>query len=153
LQFPSTASASMRTRLASPEAAETFQRSKLNWAECETHVEALALHCDLLHLRRDDRVFAQQKLGSVDGAVLAHEAFVLRFCGEAGDDRLLIVNLGCDVFRRSIADPLVAPPHGQSWSLLWSSEDPKYGGSGITSIEIGPGWRIPGHTAVVLCAW
>ncbi len=151
-QFPSTASASMRKRLASPDSTETFQRSKLDWKEFETHAEAVALHRDLLRLRREDRVFAQQKLGGVDGAVLAHETFVLRFFGEDGDDRLLIINLGCDLFRRSIANPLVAPPHGRSWSLLWSSEDPKYGGLGIASMEIGLGWRIPGHTAIVLRA-
>ena len=33
----------------------------------------------------------------MDGAVLGAEAFVLRFFGEDGDDRLLLVNLGVDL--------------------------------------------------------
>ena len=44
---------------------------------------------------------------------LGMDAFLLRYCGEQGDDRLLFFNLGRDLRRRSIPDPLVAPPLGR----------------------------------------
>ena len=44
------------------------------------HAEALALHRDLLRLRRDDpTIRAGQRPGAVDGAVLGPEALVLRW--------------------------------------------------------------------------
>jgi maltooligosyltrehalose trehalohydrolase len=149
-QFPSIAGPDMQARLADPSAPATFAACKLDWDERARNREALALHRDLLGLRRTDPVFRAQGKG-LDGAVLGPEAFLLRFFGEGGDDRLLLVNLGRDLERRSIPDPLVAPPQGRSWALLWSSEDPAYGGGGTPPIE-GEAWRIPGHAAVVLAA-
>jgi maltooligosyltrehalose trehalohydrolase len=151
-QFPSVASPAMRERLADPKARETFEASKLDWSEFERHHEAVALHRDLLRLRREDAVFAQQRRGANDGAVHGPEAFLLRFFGEGGNDRLLLVNLGRDLVRRSIPDPLVAPPKGREWGLLWSSEDPAYGGGGTPEIETKERWRLPGHATVVLAA-
>jgi maltooligosyltrehalose trehalohydrolase len=151
-QFPSVASPAMRERLADPKARETFEACKLDWSERERHEEAVALHRDLLRLRREDPIFAQQRRGAVDGAVLGPEAFLLRFFGRGGDDRLLLVNLGRDFMRRSIPEPLVAPPEGRAWRLLWSSEDPAYGGGGTPPIETDERWRLPGHAAVVLAA-
>ena len=40
------------------------------------------------------RRFREQRLGQFDGAVLGPDAFLLRYFGPAGDDRLLLVNLG-----------------------------------------------------------
>jgi maltooligosyltrehalose trehalohydrolase len=36
------------------------------------------------------------------------------------------------------------------WQLLWSSEDPRYGGGGTAPLEDEENWHIPGHVAVVL---
>jgi maltooligosyltrehalose trehalohydrolase len=151
-QFPSVASPAMRERLAEPKARATFEACKLDWTEFERHGETVALHRDLLRLRRDDPVFAQQRRGALDGAVLGPEAFALRFFGVEGDDRLLLVNLGRDLERRSIPDPLVAPPEGRAWRLLWSSEDPTYGGGGTPPVETRERWRLPGHAAVAFAA-
>ncbi|HEY8485294.1 MAG TPA: malto-oligosyltrehalose trehalohydrolase [Longimicrobiales bacterium] len=129
---------------------ESFQRSKLDHGERERHAAAYALHRDLLRLRREDPVFTAQGRGGVDGAVLGPEAFALRFFGEAGDDRLLIVNLGRDLDLEVAAEPLLAPPTRAGWKILWSSEEPRYGGSGVPPIETEDGWRLPGHAAVVL---
>ena len=95
--------------------ATRFERCKLDWSERERHGDAVALHRDLLRLRREDPIFARPRRGGLDGAVLGPEAFVLRFFGEDGDDRLMLVNLGRDLERRSIPDPLVAPPEGRIW--------------------------------------
>jgi maltooligosyltrehalose trehalohydrolase len=87
----------------------------------------------------------------MDGAVLADEAFVLRFSSDGGD-RLLLVNLGCDARLDSPAEPLLAPPLSAEWILAWSSEDFRYGGCGTPPIESDDGWFLPGHAAVILAA-
>ncbi len=149
-QFPSIAEPVIQSLLAAPADPATFERSKLDQSEREHHAEAYALHRDLLKLRREDPVFRAQRQGSVDGAVLGHEAFVLRFFGDGGDDRLLLVNLGRDLELDPAPEPLLAPPEGMGWRTLWSSEDPAYGGAGTGPLETGNGWRLPGHAAVVM---
>jgi maltooligosyltrehalose trehalohydrolase len=151
-QFPSLADEEMVERLADPGDPRTFARSTLDWQECERRSNTLALHRDLLRLRRSTPAFAAQRYRGVDGVVLGPEAFVLRFFAENGGDRLLLVNLGVDLNLQSIADPLVAPPVEGSWKIEWSSESPVYGGSGTPPIEHKAGWHIPGHAAVVLAA-
>ena len=102
-------------------------------------------------MRRDDHAFAEQRPGRVDGAVLAPEAFALHYFPERPEDeRLLCVNLGADLVAESIAEPLLAPPDGCVWQLRWSSEDPEYGGTGTTPAVGDHGWRLRGHSAVVL---
>ena len=152
-QFPSIASPPLRARLPKPHAEESFTRSKLDHGEREANAHVWAMHRDLLRLRREDRVFAAQRVGGLDGAVLGDEAFVLRIFGEEreGDDRLLLVNLGRDLTLRVLAEPLLAPPRDGAWTLLWSSEDPLYGGCGTAPVEQpGGAWRLPGHAALVL---
>ncbi len=147
-QFRSIATREAQERLADPGDMKTFERCKLDLGERERHAEAYALHRDLMRLRREDAVFAAQ--GAVDGAVLGTEAFVLRFFGPAGDDRLLLVNLGRDLHLDAAPEPLLASAAGARWQLLWSSEDPRYGGGGTAAIETHEGWRLPGHAAVAL---
>jgi len=138
-------------RFADPGARSTFERSKLDWSELETNKTAVQLHRDLLRIRREDAVFAAQRADRIHGAVIAGEAFLLRFFGEAGDDRLLFVNLGRDLAWRPITEPLLVPPAGRRWDLLWSSEDPIYGGLGTPPLDPQQ-WFIPGHAAFVLTA-
>jgi maltooligosyltrehalose trehalohydrolase len=128
----------------------TFERCKLDLTERQRHVEAYALHSDLLKLRRLDPVFRTQRPGAVDGAVLAPEAFVLRFLAENGDDRLLIVNFGLGCHINPAPEPLLAPPLNKEWRILWSSEDPRYGGDGTAPLETADNWCLPGQAAVVL---
>ncbi|WP_431860818.1 malto-oligosyltrehalose trehalohydrolase [Azospirillum sp.] len=147
-QFPSVATPAMQARLTAPHDPRTFERSKLDPAERERHAWATALHRDLLRLRREDPVFAAQT--RPEGAVLDTEAFVLRFFGEDGDDRLLLVNMGRDLDLTLVPEPLLAPPAGGRWSLVWSSEDPVYGGGGTPAVETDGNWHLPGRSAVVL---
>ena len=154
-QFPSLATEEMQARVPDPTDRETFDGSKLDHAEREAgrHAEALALHRDLLRLRRDDPTFrAGQRPGAVDGAVLGPEALVLRWFDpqRQGDDRLLLVNLGAELRLAVAAEPLLAPPEGQRWQVLWSSEDPRYGGAGTAEPETeAQNWRLAGHAAVL----
>jgi maltooligosyltrehalose trehalohydrolase len=146
----------MRDVLPDPCSRETFLRSKLDHSERERHAEAYHLHRDLLRLRREDAVFQEQRPMGVDGAVLSPQCFVLRyFAGpenRVGGDRLLIVNLGADLDLSPIPEPLLGPMPGCDWEILWSSENPRYGGYGVaplTTPEDGV-WRIPGESATVL---
>jgi len=129
----------------------TFERSKLDVSERDAHAEAYRLHRDLLRLRREDRVFAAQRADRIDGAILAAEAFLLRYRGGDGDDRLVLVNLGRDIEWSPAAEPLLAPPAGRAWRTLWSSEDPRYGASGTPAPDAHR-WFLPGHAAIVLAA-
>jgi maltooligosyltrehalose trehalohydrolase len=149
-QFPSLATPGMQERFADPSDPATFERCKLDQSERESHREIYELHCDLLKLRREDPVFRAQKQHGVDGAVLSSQTFLLRFFGDHGDDRLLLVNLGVDLHLDPAPEPLLAPPADLEWTTLWSSEDPKYGGIGAPPLDSELNWRIPGYAAVVL---
>ena len=139
--------AQMRERVPDPGDSATFERAKLDPGERECNQAMLALHRDLLELRRTDPAFRSARARNVDGAVLSSEAFVLRFFL---GDRLLFVNLGTDLILPSAAEPLIAPPDGGAWRILWSSEDPKYGGLGTPELETKSGWKIPAQCAALL---
>lgn len=150
-QFRSLNDPAIQAYLPPPDDPHTFERSKLDLSERQSHAEIYALHRDLLRLRRQDPVLcAAQRPGGMDGAVLALEAFVLRFFSERGNDRLLIVNLGRDLHLTHAPEPLLAPPEAQRWQTLWSSEEPRYGGGGTAPLETAHHWQLPGHAAVLL---
>jgi maltooligosyltrehalose trehalohydrolase len=152
-QFRSVSTRETRVNLQDPGDASTFERCKLDFKERETHAEVYALHRDLLCLRREDATFNAQEPRALDGAVLSAEAFVLRFFGREemeGDDRLLVVNLGRDLHLNPAPEPLLAPPAGKVWTILWSSEDYQYGGTGTPPVETKDNWRLPGRAAIAL---
>ena len=152
-QFPSLDTVEARRYQPAPADAATFERCKLDLSEREKHAEVYALHKDLLRLRREDAVFRRQRRRGVDGAVLAPEAFVLRFFDDedgADGDRLLLINLGPDLRLDPAPEPLLAPPAGALWETLWSSESVAYGGCGTAPLDTEENWRIPGHAAVAL---
>ncbi|HTH44505.1 MAG TPA: malto-oligosyltrehalose trehalohydrolase [Oxalicibacterium sp.] len=153
-QFPFLAAPETQAYLSVPHARETFMRCKLDLSErCSEHgghQDVYALHRDLLALRRNDPVLAQAYRGGVDGAVLSAHAFVLRFFAHDGGDRILLINLGEDLVLSPLPEPLLAPPAGCDWQLLWSSEHPRYGGRGIAPVFTDARWRMPGLSALVL---
>jgi maltooligosyltrehalose trehalohydrolase len=133
-QFPSLASHQVQQALPDP---ANFDLCKLDFSEREANTAIYALHQDLIKLRRTDPVFAEPRRGSLDGAVLSENAFALRYFGGEKGDRLLLINLGGDLLLDPAPEPLLAPPAGSKWKMIWSSEDPRYGGSGI------PGAYLP----------
>jgi maltooligosyltrehalose trehalohydrolase len=148
-KFPRTAAWGEKGELADPSSRETFEKSKLDWTECQRNESTLRLHRDLLRLRREDLILSQQDWNMLDGAVVGPEAFMLRWFADQEDDRLLCVNLGRDLDWNPVTEPLAAPPRGREWRLLWSSEQFEYGGAGTP--EFNPrNWVLPGHTAIVL---
>ena len=87
---------------------------------------------------------------SVDGAVLGRDAFVLRFFGE-DEDRLLLVNLDArtriSIRRRSRC---WHRRRACTWEVLWSSEDPLYGGTGTPPVYSEDNWHLPGQSTILM---
>jgi maltooligosyltrehalose trehalohydrolase len=134
-----------------PAAPASFARCKLRFTDEGRHGEALALHRDLFALRRSDPAVGAQGRHGIEGAVLSGSAFVLRLSGEREEDeRLLLVNLGPDLQLASSPEPLLASPFGGPWRLVWSSEDPRYGGDGAREPDTDEGWRIRAESAALL---
>jgi maltooligosyltrehalose trehalohydrolase len=149
-QFPSLATPEMAACFPDPAKDETFMRCKLDWSELENNQQALQMIKDLLRLRREDPAFAAQAAGRIDGAVLGPNAFLLRYFAEDEQDRLLIVNLGVDLELARAPEPLLAPPENTMWRLLFSTEDPAYGGCGTPHPETDKGFCFLGESALVL---
>jgi maltooligosyltrehalose trehalohydrolase len=147
-QFPSIARPEVQATLPDPADPETFRQCVLDWSERQKNAWSVEMFRDLLRLRREDPAFRAQRPGGVDGAVLGPSAFALRYFHDDGD-RLLVVNIGPDLVLRPAPEPLLAPPDGGGWQVIWSSEDPRYGGAGTPAVEV-DGWRLPGESAVVL---
>ncbi len=151
-QFRSLALPEMWSCFADPCNENTFQRSKLDHSERELgqHRETHELIRDVLKLRREDPVLRAQGAYGVDGAVLNHDAFLLRYFAEDRDDRLVIVNFGRDLRLNPAPEPLLAPPAAQEWDVIWSSEGPHYGGCGVPPADTVENWIIPGQSTLVL---
>jgi maltooligosyltrehalose trehalohydrolase len=149
-QFRSIAHPDLRARLPDPAAPETFVASKLVWSERDRNTAIVELHRDLLRMRREDPIFSAQRGDCLHGAVIGPDAFVIRYFGARDDCRLLVVNLGRDLFPNPTSEPLLAPPRGMRWDVLWYSEHPRYGGCGAPPLETDSHWRIPGRAAIVL---
>ncbi len=146
-QFPSLTDAALPT----PDDAETFRRCVLDWTERESHDAMYLLHQELIRLRREDPVLRRVRYRGPEGAVLGAEAFVLRYLDEEAEDRLLLVNLGRELHFSPAPQPLLAPPRGRRWAPIWSSEDPRYGGSGAPPPENEKGvWHLTAECAMLL---
>jgi maltooligosyltrehalose trehalohydrolase len=149
-QFPSARDPDVRDAIPAPDDPAAFSLCKLNWSERETHQHALALHRDLLQIRRTDPVIAAAAHRRIDGAVLGPHAFALRYDGGGRDDRLLIVNLGVDLDLTPVPEPLLAPPGDSGWTVQWSSDAPAYGGLGESPLHDHPVWRLGAESAMLL---
>ncbi|MDQ2919688.1 MAG: malto-oligosyltrehalose trehalohydrolase [Verrucomicrobiota bacterium] len=149
-QFPSTASPETQAHLPPPSEPETFSRCKLDFSERQKFKHLYDLHRDLLRLRREDARFSKQLVHGMDGAVLGHASFVLRYFSDDGNDRLLIVNLGKRSALEPLAEPLLAPPLGFHWEILWTSESVRYGGPGPSDVVTDQRWILPAEASVAL---
>ena len=154
-QFPSLSTQVMQELVPHPADPEVFAQVTLNPSDREKgeHAKTLALHRDLLRIRREDATLRNRSPGGFDGAVLGPESFAFRWFDPEGkgEDRLLVVNLGFELRLDIAAEPLLAPPESTRWRLSWSSESPKYGGLGTPDPESECyNWRTHAHSAVLL---
>lgn len=154
-QFRAYADDAVQAMVPNPAEEETFRSCKLDWSETARHADVLTFHRDLLRLRREDPVLSSPAGYRLDGATLTERAFVLRWFTTDDTDRLLIVNLDQQVGFDSVPEPMTAPPRGKTWSLLWSSEEARYGGHGtLVPMENGGRgrWCLPAQCAVLFKA-
>jgi maltooligosyltrehalose trehalohydrolase len=149
-QFQSIADDGERAALDDPASPETFAKCKLDPRELARNARALAFHGELLRLRCDDPVFGSQR-AVLHAACLGSLAFLLRFRSEEGE-RLVVVNLGPDLLPASLAEPLLAPPSGTTWELIFASEDPRYGGEGQRTPHEQGRWALTASSASVFAA-
>ena len=149
-QFPSLRDDTTRATRIAPHDDKAFELSKLDLGERRRNATVYDLHKDLLRLRREDATFAAQRSDWMHGSVLGAEALLLRFATGTGDDRLVLVNLGADLDLANVAEPLLAPPFGKTWRILFSTEDPRYGGAGTPAIAACHRIHLRGHSALVL---
>ena len=136
--------------LPAPDDPEVFASCKLNFSERTNNRELYALHIDLLKLRREDSRLRQQSSGGIDGAVLGPAIFALRYFSANNDDRLLLVNFGESHVLHPASEPLLAPPEGCRWEILWTSESPRYGATDSGAVTTSEPWALPAESAVVL---
>jgi maltooligosyltrehalose trehalohydrolase len=157
-QFPSMNTPDRSPYLCDPGSPSTFERCKLDFNERLQHAETYALHKDLIKIRKTHAAFQLDEPGTrLDGAVLSGSSFVLRYSvtdgtseEESGGDRLVIVNLGLDLDLSPAPEPLLAPPANTQWKMIWSSDDPVYGGEGAWEPETENGWKLPGHCTLLM---
>lgn len=138
--------------LPDPADESTFTRCKLDWSERERNAHIVALHRDLLRLRRESPALRDQAARGVDGAIVGDRALVLRFFEPHGDDRLLLVNLGPRLHLDPMPEPLVAPRcPGSHWVTVFSTDAADYGGWGTPPVDtVDDGWWLPAECAVLL---
>ncbi len=150
-QFPSLAGAEAQAVLPDPADRLTFERSQLDLGERERHAGPMPSTSICSGCGGRTRCSARRAAAASTAPCSAPEAFVLRFfgIGVEPDDRLLCVNLGRDLILPTIAEPLLAPPEGTRWRLVWSSEAVRYGGAARRALDPADGWVLPGHAAVV----
>jgi maltooligosyltrehalose trehalohydrolase len=148
-QFDSLSSEEAQRALPEPHDPRTFEQCKLDHAERTKNRATVDLFRALLELRRTDPIFSAQDATRLHGAVLGPRAFVLRFGTGSGDDRMVLVNLGTDLDAGGKAEPLLAPPSGCEWNLIFSTENPKYGGAGTPPLGRRGELRLPGGCTLV----
>lgn len=149
-QFPGAARPDAYGSLPDPGLEATFEACKLRWEERDANASVVALHRDLIRLSREDPILVQRRADRMAGAVLGEFCFLLRHLTDTFEDRLVIVNLGPDVFYVPVSEPLLAPPAGHEWQLVFSTSDWCYGGHGTPDVETDEGWRIPAESTVLL---
>jgi maltooligosyltrehalose trehalohydrolase len=79
--------------------------------------------------------------------VLGPHALAVRYLEAGGFDRLFILNLGQDLHYVPAPEPLLAPRSNGYWRLIWSSDDPRYGGPGAPNPLTEQGWHVPAESA------
>ena len=129
--------------------AEPWLPQPADWAgltvESQTGIPSstLELYRSALRLRRE-----LPTLGDGPMTWLPSAPEVLAFA--RGADFACVVNLGTDLSMVPNPEPLLAPPAQGSWVELWSSEDPRYGGSGTPESDVRGPWTLAAHSALFL---
>jgi maltooligosyltrehalose trehalohydrolase len=149
-QFPSLSSSEVAQHLPDPGDKSTFEQCKLDFDDLQAQKPVHLLHQDLIALRRSDPVINGQERHFLDGAVYGPHLLILRYFGrDSGNDRLMMINFDRDQAISPAPIPLLAPPPGRSWELIFSSENPRYAGQGAPEIRFDEQLAMVGYSATV----
>jgi len=117
-----------------------FDASRLDLAQAKDN-PAFRFHQELLALRK--RIVKPGD--ALDAAVLGAASCCLRW-----PEHLAVLDFGHDRQVQIPSEPLLAPPPGKKWKLVFSSELNRFGGRGaFASDGTGP-WRVQGRACTVL---
>jgi maltooligosyltrehalose trehalohydrolase len=125
-----------RERIPDPQAAATFERSRLDWKRSgeEPHASALRLHRALLRLRQEDPLLRDSPGRSVRVDTIGEDSLAIEY---ASGGRALLV-----VVRLRGAGPVEPVPRAgelRAWSTVLSTEDPAFAGDSCPVGVEGPG--------------
>jgi maltooligosyltrehalose trehalohydrolase len=122
-------SGKLHKKIPDPQSLETYQRSKLQWSECddEPHAGVLRLYRELLRLRSTHPALRERTRESYDARALSAGAVGLRRDGE-GASALLVVNLQGALELELEGEPLTADWPASQWRILLTTEDAQFGG-------------------------
>lgn len=124
-----------------PQALETFQKSKLDWAEVEQedHAPVLNLYRALLKLRREHGAFRPRTRDDLAVEKLAAGVAALRM-RDKKEEWLLLVDLIGKHRGDLHAENFCAVGGGEKWQLVLSSNAREFGGSSRTSYDEQNSW-------------
>ncbi len=119
----------------SPQAPETFERSKLKWEEISSgeHGRVLGLYRELIRLRRAHAEFRPLTRGSHRFEAVSSDVLAMRIDG--AETAWLIL---CDLrggHRGALREEICALPEGREWRPVLSTNDPRFGGAGVPSFD------------------
>jgi maltooligosyltrehalose trehalohydrolase len=140
--FEAFADPAARDRIPDPQAASTFEASRLRWEERDRapHAGVLALYRTLARLRRSEPAL---RASSACDAI-AHDEDTLTVMRRDGPDALLLA-VTRDSGRRFDAARLPAPAPRTRWALVFTTNDPAFAGPS-------PGAAAPGPAGLVFRA-
>jgi len=120
----------------SPQALETFERSRLNWQEMEKpgHHQCLQLYKRALKLRREHPAFRPNDRSDFQVFELHCGVLGIRYNG-AGEDWLVICDLEGGHSGNLRTEPAGHLAHQRQWQFRFSSEDHRFGGGGGASYD------------------
>lgn len=130
--------------LPDPDAPETFAASRLSWAADAPAGQAVsALYRDLLALRRSIPALRPGAARVTVGGAPAQGLVTLRLTPARGTEVFVALNLS-----QTAAD--ATPPDASPWVVRLSTEDARYGGSGVPGPAGRGAWSLVPWSAIVL---
>jgi hypothetical protein len=123
--FAAFADPALRERIPDPQAAETFERSKLRWAERTEppHAGVLALYRALLALRRAEPALRARGREHFAVAALGEGALALRRTSPAGDALLLVASVAGAASVALDATAETRLDDGRRWAPVLDTEE------------------------------
>jgi maltooligosyltrehalose trehalohydrolase len=125
----------VREDIPDPQAAATFERSRLDWEERERepHAGVLRLYRELLALRVSDEALQARDRASWDVDAISAGAIALRRRG-ARSQLLIVANLHGSLHVDLSGRAVTAP--GTSWRRALWTEEPRFAGSGAADVHL-----------------